>query len=105
MSQNRCIISLFRLAETSFGKSSAEEEKDESGNQKNLIALAEARLLLVLLHEGDLAEKASVDGAEGGFGGTGRRQRHVASARGLRDGLESLAVELLHAFSVRSRDG
>ena len=43
------------FGEATFGKRGAEEEKDKPRNEENLVAFAKPRLLLVLLHQRNLA--------------------------------------------------
>ena len=43
------------LGEAAFGKRGADEEKDKPRNEENLVAFAKPRLLLVLLHQRNLA--------------------------------------------------
>lgn len=48
--QLRCLA----LGEAALGKRGADDEKDKPGNEEDLVALAKARLLLVLLHQRNL---------------------------------------------------
>ena len=86
--------SFFPFREAALGEAGADDKKDEPRDEEELVALAEARLLLVLLHERDLAKATAVDRAERRLGRAGRRKGNVASARSLSDRVERSLLEL-----------